>query len=215
MSPFLPGLLLALAVWILPLLLRFLPRRLRSPVEQHAPWLPGLAPWILSAALPYLGLLLGWIAGRDYGLGGHTPVEWILGLVAAVVLGILLGGISSRLSIGLGWGVVGDEARWTLYRAAAWPWAGFLLIAVAAGWLAALAEYAWGCGFQREKVFGERGLVFLLRVSGSSGLFLLTHNFFLAMLYYLAAATAASPDSRSRIKNALGRSLYNRQDLQD
>jgi hypothetical protein len=215
MSPFLPGLLLALAVWILPLLLRFLPRRLRSPVEQHAPWLPGLAPWILSAALPYLGLLLGWIAGRDYGLGGHTPVEWILGLVAAVVLGILLGGISSRLSIGLGWGVVGDEARWTLYRAAAWPWAGFLLIAVAAGWLAALAEYAWGCGFQREKVFGERGLVFLLRVSGSSGLFLLTHNFFLAMLYYLAAATAASPDSRSRIKNALGRILDNRQDLQD
>jgi hypothetical protein len=215
MSPFLPGLLLALAVWILPLLLQFRPRRLRLPVEQRVPWLPGLAPWIHSAALPYLGLLLGWIAGRDYGLGGHTPAEWALGAAAAVGLGILLGILSARLSVPRDWGDGRDEARWTLYRAAAWPWAGFLSIAVAAGWLAALAEYAWGCGFQREKVFSERGLVFLLRVSGSSGLFLLTHNFFLAMLYYLAAATAASPDSRSRIKNALGRILYNRQDLQD
>ncbi len=205
MIPFLPGLILALAAWILPLVFRLLPKRILAPAEARAPWLPGLAPWIHSIAFPYLGLVLGWIAGRDCGLSGHTLAEWIIGSVAAVLPGILLGAASVRYSSPRGWGDVGDEARWTLYRAAAWPWVGFLPLAVAAGWLASLAEYAWERRPGGEKLFGTRGIVFLIRTTGSAILFLLSHNFYLAMLYYLAAVIASRSDIRPRFYDVLNR----------
>jgi hypothetical protein len=197
--PFLPGLLLALGVWILPFAATLLPRRIRESVAQRAPWFPGLAPWIRNVGFPYAGLLLGWISSRDAGLSGQSPVEWILGLAAAVVLGILLARMSSRLSIGLGWGVAGDEARWTLYRAAVWPLAMLLPLAVVAALAAATAEFAWERRCKHEKVFDEVGLLFLTHAAGSAVLFLLAHNFFLAMLYYLTAAAVSSTDIRPRI----------------
>jgi hypothetical protein len=197
--PFLPGLILALAVWVLPLAVRLPPARILSGWSSRVPYLSDWAPWIHSIALPYLGLLLGWISARDYGLAGHTLLEWILGAAAAILFGILLGRTSLRFSADRNWGDVRDEARWTLYRAAAWPWVGFLSIAVAAGFLALLAEYARERGFKKENWIGAGGIVFLLRAGGSALLFLLAHNFFLAMLYYLAAFLITKPEVSGRL----------------
>jgi hypothetical protein len=202
-NPFLPGLILALAVWILPLSIRLLPARMTTQISERIPQLPGWAPWIRSIALPYLGLLLGWISSRDFGLTGQTAVEWIVGIVAAAGLGILLGWMSMRLSIGLGWGVIGDEARWTLYRAAAWPFLGYLPLAVAAGLIAGAAEFALGRKFAGEGQLDEVGLLFLVHAACSAVLFLLAHNFFLAMLFYLAAALASKPDFRLKFSEVL------------
>jgi hypothetical protein len=198
MIPFLPGLMLALAVWILPPAVRILPRQILAPLDDRAPWLAPLAPWLRGIALPYLGLLLGWISARDYGLTGHTPAEWALGAAAAVILGIVLGRLSVRLSLRLGWRVVCDEARWTLYRAAVWPWVGYLPLAVAAALAAAWAEFAWGRKSGGEKLFDEVGLLFLLHAAGSAVLFLLAHNIFLAVVFYLSAVMASNPDFNSR-----------------
>ncbi len=187
-KPFLPGLILALAVWILPPAVRLLPARVVSGISERVPRLPEWAPWIQSIAFPYLGLLLGWISSRDFGLTGHTAAEWIVGAAAAIGLGILFGWMSVRLSIRLGWGVVGDEARWTLYRAAAWPLAGYLPLAVAAGLLAGAAEFALGRKLGGDTLADEVGLLFLVHAVCSAALFLLAHNFFLALLFYLTAA---------------------------
>jgi hypothetical protein len=201
-SPFLPGLILALAAWILPPALRMFPEGFLTRLAEWAPWLPAWAPWIRSVGLAYAGLIAGWISTRDYGLTGHTPAEWFLGAAAAVALGILLGRASVRVSIGLGWGIVGDEARWTLYRAAAWPWIG-LPAAVAAALAAAAAEFAWGRKSTGGKLFDEVGIVFLVHAAGSALLFLLAHNFFLAMLFYAAAAVAAAPDLLKQFTGAI------------
>jgi|GEM_PF-5816228 len=204
-NPFLPGLILALAVWILPLAARLLPARIVSAVQSRIPPLSDWAPWIRNAGLPYLGLLLGWVSSRDFGLTGHTAPEWIIGIAAAVILGVLLGWVSVRLSIGIGWGVAGDEARWTLYRAAVWPWVTHLPVAVAAALLAAWAEFALGRKLCGEKVFDEVGLLFLAHAAGSAGLFLLAHNFFLAMLFYLTAVAASTPDIQLHFQNIYSR----------
>ncbi len=203
MNPFLPGLVLALAVWILPLAARLFPVRLGSALSERVPWLPEWAPWIRSVALPYLGLLLGWISSTDFGLTGHTAAEWIIGTVTAAGLGILLGWLSVRLSIGLGWGVVGDEARWTVYRAAAWPWVGYLPPAVAIGLLAGAVEFALGRKLGGEKILDAVGMLFLVHAGCSAALFLLAHNFFLAMLFYLTAVLASKPELQLRIREML------------
>jgi len=203
MNPFLPGLILALAVWILPLAARLLPARIAAGIQSRFPPLSNWAPWIRSVGLPYLGLLLGWISSRDFGLTGHTAPEWLISGAAAILLGILLGRVSVRLSIGIGWGVVGDEARWSLYRAAAWPWVAHLPLAVAAALLAACAEFALERRLGGEKPFDEVGLLFLMHAACSAILFLLAHNFFLAMLFYLTAAIASSPDFQSYLRTKL------------
>jgi hypothetical protein len=203
LNPFLPGLILALAVWILPLAVRLIPARILSGASSRLPRLSGWAPWLRGAALPYLGLLLGWISSRDFGLTGHTPAEWLFGAAAAVILGIFLGRVSARYAIRLGWGVVCDEARWTLYRAAAWPWVTHLPLAVAAALAAAWAEFALGRKLGGAKVFDEVGMLFLMHAAGSAALFLLAHNFFLAMLLYLTAVMASTPDIRSCLSEIL------------
>jgi hypothetical protein len=195
-SPFLPGLLLALAAWILPLAVYLLPGRIVSAAADRAPWLKAWAPWAHGAGFPYFGLLLGWISARDYGLVGHTAAEWVLGGAAAVVLGVILGWMSIRFSMGFGWGVIRDETRWTLYRAAAWPWTGFLFLSVLAAFFAACLEFAWGGKFRGEKPTDEAGLLFLLHAAASALLFLLAHNLFLAMLMYLTAVVFSTPDIR-------------------
>ena len=202
-NPFLPGLILALAVWILPLAVRLLPARILSAAHSRIPALSDWAPWIRSAGLPYLGLLFGWLSSRDSGLTGHTPLEWIIGIAAAIILGILLGRVCLRLSIGIGWGVIGDETRWTLYRAAVWPWVTHLPLAVAAALLAAWAEFAFERKLGGEKVFDEVGILFLAHAAGSAALFLLAHNFFLAMVFYLAAAITSTADFRLRVNEVL------------
>jgi len=199
-SPFLPGLVLALTVWILPLFVRFLPARLVSPFTNRFPWISDMAPWINNLGLPYVGLLLGWISSRDYGLTGQTGLEWALGAPAAILLGLILAWASVRFSNQRGWGDVRDEACWSLYRAAAWPLVNFLSYAVIAGLLASLLAFALGkrkgtAGFSRATV-----IPFLVRTLGSGALFLLAHNFFLAMLYYLLAYSASLPGLYERIE---------------
>ncbi|MBN2085871.1 MAG: hypothetical protein JW748_11675 [Anaerolineales bacterium] len=206
-NPFLPGLILALAAWILPLAVRLLPARILSGVHSRVPILAEWTPWIRSIGLPYLGLLLGWLSSRDFGLTGHTAPEWIIGAAAAIVLGILLGRVCLRLSIGIGWGVIGDEARWTLYRAAVWPWVTYLPLAVAAALLATCAEFALARKFGGEKVIDEVGMLFLAHAAGSAVLFLLAHNFFLAMLFYLTAKIASSPDIQLSLRTILEKTI--------
>jgi hypothetical protein len=203
MNPFLPGLILALAMWILPPAVRLFPARILSGIPSRIPQLSGWAPWIGSVGLPYLGLMMGWISSRDFGLTGHTAAEWIIGAAAAVILGMLLGRVSVRVSTALGWGVICDEARWTLYRAAAWPWVGSLPLAVSAALVAACAEFAWGRKLGGEKLFDTVGILFLAHAACSAVIFLLAHNFFLAMLFYLSAAITSTADFRLRVNEVL------------
>jgi hypothetical protein len=207
MIPFLPGLILAFAVWALPLAIRPLPKRIFERLSSRFPAFSGWAPWIRSLVLPYFGLLLGWISARDFGLTGHTPAEWLLGAASAIGLGIILGRVSVRLSIGLGWGVACDESRWGLFRAAAWPWVQYLPLAVAAAFLAACAEFAIGRKLDGETVFDEVGLLFLTHAACSAVLFLLAHNFFLAMLFYSTAVIASTPDIKSDLRTILEKTI--------
>jgi hypothetical protein len=211
-TPFLPGLILALAVWIIPLPFRILPARSVAPISQRFPWMSDLAPWIHSLGLPYAGLLVGWISSRDYGLTGQTLAQWGIGAAVAILLGLLLGRVSARFTSTRGWGDVRDEARWALYRAASWPWLGYLSLAVGVGLLAALAEFAVGRRKDHGGFFRTAAIPFLVRSLGSSALFLLAHNFFLAMLYYWTAFVASRPEfhtwiesTRTRIANIIPR----------
>jgi len=204
-SPFLPGLVLALAVWILSLFVRFLPVRFLSPIATRFPWAIDIAPWANSLGLPYAGLLLGWISSRDYGLTGQTGLEWALGAAAAILLGWFLAWASARFSNSRGWGDGRDEARWCLYRAAAWPLVNFLSFAVIAGWLASVVEFILekrkdAAGFSRPAV-----IPFLVRSAGSGALFLLAHNFFLAMLYYAIAFGASKPEFHAWVRSTRAR----------
>ena len=208
--PFLPGLLLALAAWILPLAAHWIPGRILSRIAARAPWLAPWEPWIRSIGFPYLGLILGWVSSRDYGLTGHTQAEWLLGTAAAVALGIVLGRMSVRFSIGFGGGVICDEARWTLYRAAVWPWTGYLAPAVLAAFLAACAEFGWGRKFRGEKLADEVGLLFLLHAAASAVLFLLAHNVFLALLFYLTTVFFSTPDIRLRLSGTINKLRRNK-----
>jgi hypothetical protein len=205
MTAFLPGLILALAVWIIPPFFRILPARWIAPIAERFPRFSVWAPWIHSLGLPYAGLVVGWIAARDYGLAGQTLAQWGIGSAAAVLFGLLLGRVSVRFASAREWGDVRDEARWTLYRAAAWPWLKYLSAAVGVGFLLSLGEFA----FQRRK--GDEGyslaatIPFLIRSAGSSALFLLAHNFLLAMLYYLTAYIASKPEFSHWIGNTRAR----------
>jgi hypothetical protein len=204
-SPFLPGLILALAVWIIPLLFRILPARFVSPIANRFPWTSDLAPWIHSLGLPYAGLLVGWISSRDYGLTGQTGLEWVLGAAAAILLGLLLAWVSLRFANPRGWGDVRDEARWSLYRAVIWPWVGYLSYAVIAALAASLVEYAF---LKRKEapVFSRANVIpYLIRTAGSGTLFLLAHNFFLAMTLYLTAFLASTPQFRDWIGGTAAR----------
>jgi hypothetical protein len=96
--------------------------------------------------------------------------------------------------------VVGDEARWTLYRAAAWPLVAHLPLAVTAALVAACAEFVWDRKLGGGKVFGDVGLVFLIHAAGSAVLFLPAHNIFLAMLFYLCAYLVSTPEGLGGIK---------------
>ncbi len=199
-SPFLPGLILALAVWIIPFLFRILPAKFFQPAAARYPWISTLAPWIHSLGLPYLGLLLGWISSRDYGLTGQTLAEWGIGASAAVLLGLLLAWVSARFTNLRGGEDVRAEARWCLYRAAAWPWVNYLSVAVAAGLFAALVEYALNGSRERKRLSIPAAVPFLVRAVGSGALFLLAHNFYLAMLYYLIAYSVSLPEFYKRFE---------------
>jgi hypothetical protein len=211
-QPFLPGLILAGMVWIAPLLFRLLPENQPARIPARAAFLRDWAPWIHGIGLPYLSLLLGWIAARDYGLGGQTLPEWLAGIFFAVAFGALLGRLSPRFAEARGWGDVRAEARWTLYRAAVWPWTGNLAIAVGIGLAATAAEFLWRARPEGERLFPKRGILFLVRAGGSAVLFLLAHNFYAAMLFYLIAALTARADFprhfnsiRARMTNQLVR----------
>jgi hypothetical protein len=208
-TPFLPGLILALAVWIIPLPIRLIPERLDASFAKRFPWTGELAPWIHSLGLPYVGLILGWVSARDYGLTGQTILEWALGAAAAILLGLILAWVSVRYADPRGWNDARAEARWCLYRAAAWPLVNFLSVAVMIGLLAAMVEFAQGrwkinAGFSRTTA-----IPFLVRSVGSGTLFLLAHNFFLAMAYSLIAFIASKQEFLTWIKNTRARIANN------
>jgi hypothetical protein len=202
-SPFLPGLLLAVTVWIGPLLARLIPSKNRAALSGRIPALRAWIPWLHGVGLPYAGLLAGWIAARDFGLSGQTPPEWLIGIVLAAAFGALLGRVSERFGEPRGWSDVRAESRWTLYRAAAGPWTGIPAAAVGVGLAAAAAEYLWRERPAGEPLFPEQGVVFLVRAGGSALLFLLAHNFFAAMLFYLIAVWTARADVWARVTGML------------
>jgi hypothetical protein len=191
--PFLPGLLFAIAAWIWPVFARIVPSRITGPLAKRAPWLPPLAPWIRSAAIPYLAVVLGWISARDYGLSGHTLPEWIVGALLALVFGALLGWTAARFSSPPSEEKLLDEARWILYRAACWPLVGSLALAVSAGLLATLGEFGVAHLLKRERISWNKAAPFLLRAGCSALLFLAAHNFFLALAMLGAALAVQHP----------------------
>jgi hypothetical protein len=204
-SPFLPGLVLALTVWVVPCISRFLPERLLSPIAQRWPAALYLAAWIWSFGAAYAGLLIGWISARDFGLTGQTLPEWALGAAAAILLGLALAWVSVRYSDSRSWGDVRGEARWSLYRGAIWPLVNFLPIAVAAGLLASIAEFFLWSKKSDDGFAKAAAVPFAARTVGSAALFLLAHNFTLAMVYYLTAYVATMPEVRGWIGNLSNR----------
>lgn len=183
-SPFIPGLLFAVATWLWPVFAHILPKRMISALAIRAPWLPPLAPWIRSAGLAYLAIILGWISARDFGLSGQTLLEWIMGAALALGLGALQGWASARFPLSSLENNLMDEARWTLYRAASWPLTGHLWLAVVIGLVAGLGEFGLARLLKRERISRIDLAAFLLCAGCSALLFLVAHNFFLAVVMY-------------------------------
>jgi hypothetical protein len=193
-APFLPAILFALAAFLWPAVARFLPPRWMEPLTTRAPWLPKAAPWLRSAALPYFAVILGFLAARDFGLMGGTWLEWLAGGGLAIGLGILLGGcLASRTNPPSAETQLLDEARWTLYRAVCWPLVGSLALAVGAGLLIGLAEFGLEFLLRRKTFLWRESTPFFLRIASSSLLFLVAHNFYLAMILYIMAQIARHP----------------------
>jgi hypothetical protein len=193
-APFLPGLTFLFAAWIWPVIARLIPVAAAAPLARRAPWLASAAPWIRSALIPYLAIILGWISVRDFGLIGQTAVEWIAGAIFALGLGILLGRwLASRSMSPAAEGMVQDETRWILYRAALWPLAGSLWMAVLGGLVLMLGEFFLGHLLRRERPSPAVTAPYLMRAFCSSFLFFVAHNYFLSIFMYCILFLALHP----------------------
>ncbi|MEA1977017.1 MAG: hypothetical protein U9N80_03870 [Chloroflexota bacterium] len=157
----------------------------REPLE-------AAAPWVHSLLLPYLALLLGSIIGRDAGLYGHSPADWVSGAVACG-LGLVAAALFLRKRpVNLLWShtlseTLREETRWALYRASAALWVPSFPASVAIGTALALAETGVRVlQEEKENRFTLANGASLLRALFSGLLFGLTRNF------WLTAATQAA-----------------------
>jgi hypothetical protein len=145
-----------------------------QPAIRVLRWIANLAPFCLA-------LLTGGVLLHQVGLQSQTWMAWLMGSVLslAVILGIRI--LESRLPIPPPWPdpfqVFLHEPRWLLYRAFGLAWLGDPGIATGVGLLMGLLEwlpYRWVHTAPSFSVGAWRG--WLLRVSVSSLIFLLTKN---------------------------------------
>jgi hypothetical protein len=151
--------------------------------------LPGasMARWIHSLGIPYVALITGAVSVRDVGLSGIAGIEWLRGaIVCAGALGVAwvaTGWRRVELPYARPGRAAEDEPRWALYRGTASlladpRWAG-PLIGLGIGLL------DW---FLRIRPWAQRAWPMpaewsdLVRVCGSTALFLFTRNLWLIVL---------------------------------
>jgi hypothetical protein len=181
-SAALPGLLLAALAIAGPLWIR-----LPTPASvTQIGWFRGALPWLRSAGLLYLAIVAGWVSMRDAGLLGQTAEEWLAGGAVALILGAAGGVLAIRFRQEAPITVwIQDETRWTLYRAVAWPLAGFLPLAVPAAWLVAALEAWEECRLAGKSWNWKTAAPWLVRTVASAVLFTVAHNLYLAAGMYL------------------------------
>ncbi|MBF8255374.1 MAG: hypothetical protein HW375_281 [Anaerolineales bacterium] len=190
-----------LALWVAlilaaPLAARDLRRRLAGRLE---PWAAEIAFWsnAVYGVLPLYGAwVTGAVIGRDCGISGFVPANWLSGIVICGILLVLLAASLRLTSVkrlvrawtnsdGSGLSLF-DEPRWAFYRGAG----AAVFVDSAAAQLIGL-----GLGAVEWVIRGGRltrgtppevwaGLV---RLGVSAGLFALTHNLWLILLTQAAA----------------------------
>jgi hypothetical protein len=180
----LPGLLLALLAATGPIWNRipFL------PANAQFLWFGRVFPWLRSAGFLYLAVLAGWISMRDAGIAGQSPSEWLIGGMVALLLGGAGGWLVRRYALEArpsAW--FQDELRWTLYRGVIWPLVIFLPVAVPLAFLVAFLEWRGEAFLRKEAWSWPLATPWLARAAGSSALFLVAHNLWLALAVYILA----------------------------
>jgi hypothetical protein len=176
----LPGIVLAVVAFSGPLWMR-----LPFITNRQISWLARSLPWLRSAGLLYLALVFGWISMRDAGVTGQSQFEWMAGGAAALVLGIIGGWSAVRTGSSTSmenW--IQDEARWTLYRAVAWPLLMFLPLTVPVVWLIGVLEAWLECWLAKKTWNWKIAAPWLMRSIGSGLFFIFFHNLWLACGVY-------------------------------
>ena len=190
-----------LALWVAlilaaPLAARDLRRRLAQRLE---PWAAEIAFWsnAVYGVLPLYGAwVTGAVIGRDCGISGFVPANWLSGIVICGLLLVLLAAslrltpvkrlVRAWTNPDGSWLSLFDEPRWAFYRGAG----AAVFVDSAAAQLIGL-----GLGAVEWVIRGGRltrgtppevwaGLV---RLGVSAGLFALTHNLWLILLTQAAA----------------------------
>jgi hypothetical protein len=184
----LPALAGCLVVALWPAVESLLPKTLRDSIAARAPWWAAAGSWLRSAGAPYALLLLGALSARGYGLMGADGAQWTAGAVAAGTLGLAGGWLASRAGVSPGAEWFRAEARWSMYRAAAFWWSPLSAVAAGAGAVGAAVEFL--ADAIRARAFPDPAhlLALILRAAASAAVFLIAPNFYLALGMIAAAA---------------------------
>jgi hypothetical protein len=163
--------------------------------------------WVYHLGIPYIALITGAVAARDMGVTGMTGVEWLRGgIVCAGVIGvawIALGLRRVELSYA-GWGQAAmDEPRWALYRGAASLWADPLWAGPLLGLGVGLLEWIlWLQPWAQRARPAPAEWTNLVRVCGSTLLFLLTRNLWLIVLTQACLSLLLSRSAQTSAEEA-------------
>ena len=158
--------------------------------------------WIAGLGPAYLALTRGAVLARSFGLYGSRGVfGWVLSAVLCASLVGAVWALRRRLVAHVTEdevaGVIQDEARWALYRAAGVLWFGpwGLLVGMALGGLEwGLRSQPWGATGRSDR----RTWQLLLRLAISSLLFGLTGNFWLTWCTQTAGWAALSVSAQGQ-----------------
>ena len=142
-----------------------------------------LGPWLHGLIWPYLAVIGGVVLGYDFGLYGHSPSEWLTGLIAcgaglgASVVVLRQRPINTALILSPV-DTLHEEPRWALYRSAALLWIPNPLIAIGVG--AGMGVIEWGLLHTPwRKSPSARESTMLLRILFSAVMYAATRNFWL------------------------------------
>lgn len=182
-----------LAIWPAT---RLLQRRFSDRLER---WQPEIGFWARAAhgVLPLYGAwITGAVIGRECGLSGFGPADWLRGVVACgLLIGALALGLRSaavrhfverRYGRYLLWSDLFDEPRWAFYRGAGAVPLPSAAAAQLVGLVLGAAEWLLRHGPPRG-LPSEAALSDLLRLLISAALFALTRNLWLVMATQAAA----------------------------
>jgi hypothetical protein len=158
-----------------------------------AQWVTRVSALLRDLGLPYLALMLGTVAARDMGMLGHTPLDWVLGVLLASATGMLGWGLRRTQAWPEATQAALDEVRWCLYRGLGWGWSGSLMIGVLVGFGASLVERVQVRAIETGSLRTVRDDVpWLVRSLTSAILFGVAHNLWLNVLARLAVPAGLS-----------------------